>query len=128
MRRWQDMKQQPLTQPFNDGVLKVYSVGNIAEPGDLAKSGLTLKFQNAIPYEERTVGITRFYSAKQDQNTIEQLLRIPRMNGISRNDVVIPIDGEQYRIEQVQSVKDVEPHCLDLSLERVSVAYDIKVY
>lgn len=113
-------------QTFNDGVLKVYEVTNIAEPGDRPKDGLELKFENAIPYEERTVGITRFYTGKQAQNTIEQLLRIPKVEGISRNDIVVPIDGEQYRIEQIQSINDVEPRCLDLSLEKVSVAYDIK--
>ena len=120
------MKLKPLTQQFNDGVLKVYEVTNIAEAGDRPKDGLIPKFNGAVPYEERTVGITRFYTGKQTQNTIEQLLRIPRVNGISRNDIVVPIDGEQYRIEQLQSINDIEPRCLDLSLERVSVAYDIK--
>lgn len=119
---------KPITQTFNDGVLKVYEVTNIAEPGDRPKDGLKLKFENAIPYEERTVGVTRFYTGKQAQNTIEQLLRIPRVEGISRNDIVVPIDGEQYRIEQIQAINDVEPRCLDLSLEKVSVAYDIKGY
>lgn len=117
---------KPITQTFNDGVLKVYKVTNIANAGDRPKDGLELKFQGTIPYEERTVGITRFTLGKQDQNTIEQLLRIPRVDGISRNDIAIPIDGEQYRIEQVQTINDVEPRCLDLSLEKVVATYDIK--
>lgn len=120
------MKLKPLTQTFNDGVLKVYSVGNIAELGNMPKDGLTLKFNKSIPYEERTVGVTRFYTGKQDQNIIEQLLRVPRISKISRNDVIIPVDGEQYRIEQIQSKNDIEPRCLDLSLEKVQVKYDIK--
>lgn len=115
-----------ITQTFNDGVLKVYKVENIAEPGNKPKEGLELKFDSSLPYEERTVGVTRFRIGKQDQNVIEQLLRIPRINGISRNNVVIPTDGEQYRIEQIQSKNDVEPRCLDLSLEKVMVKYDIR--
>ena len=122
------MQLKTLTQQFNDGVLKVYKVTNIAEAGDRAKDKLELKFENSLPYEERTVGVTRFYTGKQTQNTIEQLLRIPRVNGISRNDVVVPIDGKQYRVEQMQSINDIEPKCLDLSLERVAVNYDIKGY
>lgn len=119
------MRLKSLTQTFNDGVLSVYEVGNIAEPGNMPKDGLKRKFDRKIPYEERTVGITRFNLNKQNSNIIEQLLRIPRMNGISRNDVVILIDGEQYKIEQIQYINDVEPKCLDLSLERISVMYEV---
>lgn len=112
-------------QTFNDGVLTVYEVGNIAPIGDRPKEGLIQKF-SSLPYEEKTVGVTRFIANKQDQSIIEQLLRIPRVNGIAREDVVIPIDGEQYYIKQVQSVNDVEPRCLALSLEKVVTKYDIK--
>ena len=117
---------KPITQTFNDGVLTVYEVGNIAGLGNMPKEGLIQKFTNTIPYEERTVGVTRFIANKQEQSIIEQLLRIPRINGIAREDVVIPIDGEQYRIKQVQSINDVEPKCLDLSLEKVVTKYEIK--
>lgn len=118
--------KKPKTQTFNDGVLTVYKVGNIAGLGNMPKEGLIQKFTNAIPYEERTVGVTRFTANKQENTIVEQLLRIPRINGIAREDVVIPIDGEQYRIKQVQSINDVEPRCLDLSLEKVVTKYEIK--
>lgn len=110
---------------FNDGVLKMYTVGNIAGPGDMPKDGLILRFSSSIPYEEKTVGVTRYNAGKQNHNIIEQLLRIPRVKGISRNNIVVPIDGQQYRIEQIQTINDVEPRCLDLSLERVEQDYDI---
>lgn len=116
---------KPITQIFNDGVLTVYKVGNIAPPGDRPKEGLIQKINNTLPYEERTVGVTRFIANKQDQSIIEQLLRIPRISGIAREDVVIPIDGEQYQIKQVQSINDVEPRSLDLSLERIDVTYEL---
>jgi len=115
--------KKPITQTYNDGVLAVYKVGNIAAPGNRPKDGLLLKFES-IPYEERTVGVTRFVANMQVQNTIEKLLRIPYVNGVSRDDVVVPIDGEQYRIKQAQVIKDVEPKCLDLSLERVASKYE----
>ena len=115
--------KKPITQTYNDGVLAVYSVGNIATPGNRPKDGLLLKFES-INYEERTVGVTRFVLNMQAQSTISKLLRIPYVNGVSMGDVVIPIDGEQYRIKQAQVIKDVEPVSLDLSLERAANRYE----
>jgi hypothetical protein len=37
------MKPQTLTQAFNDGVVNIYSVGNIAELGNMPQEGLTIK-------------------------------------------------------------------------------------
>jgi hypothetical protein len=114
-----------LTQQFNDGVLSVYKVGNIAEDGDKPKQGLTLK-QGGLRYEERTVGMSRFWTAMQNNSKVEQMLRVQRINGISLHDVAIPRDGDQYDIIQIQFIKDVEPASMDLSLQKVSAAYDIR--
>lgn len=119
------MKPKTLTQTFNDGVLKIYRVDNIAEPGNMPKQGIIPKFNKAIPYEERVVGITRNSMAKQEQSSIEQLVRIPRLNNISVHDVVTLIDEKQYDVYQAQYINDTEPHCIDLSLTRLEVAYDL---
>lgn len=120
------MKPKTLTQTFNDGVLKIYKVDNIAEPGNVPKQGIVPKFDNkAIPYEERIVGIARNSLAKQEQSSIEQLVRIPRLNDISVHDVVTLIDGKQYDIYQAQYINDVEPRSIDLSLARLEVAYEL---
>ena len=117
------MRPKTITQTFNDGVLKVYKISNISNKGDKPKDGLKAKYTNAIPYEERTVGITRNHLAKQDQSSIEQLVRIPRLE-ISVHDVVI-LNGKQYDIYQSQNINNVEPRCLDLSLERLETAYEV---
>jgi hypothetical protein len=119
------MKLKTLTQTFNDGVLKIYKVGNIAEDGNMLKEGLTLKV-GPLNYEERIVGMGRFWDAKQSKVEISRLLRVPRIDSVSTQDVVIPIDGEQYKVLQVQHVKEVEPPSMDLSLERISTDYDIE--
>lgn len=119
------MKLPTQTQAFNDGVAKFYSVGNIAQPGNMPKDGIALRLNNPLPYEERTVGMSRFWTAKQEQTKIERLLRFPKVNNVRREDIVIPIDGEQYRIVQVQYPPNMEPLCMDLSLERLEVAYEI---
>ncbi|HBV85762.1 MAG TPA: hypothetical protein DEF42_03685 [Desulfosporosinus sp.] len=112
------------TQTFNDGILNIYSVGNIAQAGNKPKEGLTLKLGN-LHYEERTVGMGRFWTAKQAKVKIDRLLRVPRFQNVSSQDIAIPNDGRQYEIKQVQYPPDVYPPAMDLSLERVEADYDI---
>ncbi len=119
------MKLPTQTQTFNDGVAKIYKVSNIAEPGNKPKDGLILRLESPLPYDEKTVGMGRFWAAKQEQTKIERLLRFPRINCVRREDIVIPVDGEQYKIVQVQYPPNVEPSCMDLSLERLEVAYAV---
>lgn len=120
------MKLPTLTQSFNDGMAKFYSVSNIASPGNKPKDGLTLKLENPLPYEERTVGMGRYWTAMQAHAKVEQMLRVPRINSVSTQDIAIPNDGQQYKIIQIQYPPDVEPPCMDLSLERVTAKYEIK--
>ena len=118
------MKLKTLTQQFNDGIVNIYSVGNVAEPGNKPKDGLTIKVSN-LRYEERTVGMSRFWTAKQEQAQISQLVRVQRIDSVTTHDVVI-LNGQQYDIKQFQYIQDIEPPCMDLSLERLEVAYEIK--
>ena len=118
------MKLKSLSQTFNDGVANIYSVKNIAQAGNMPKDGLTLKV-GSLRYEEKIVGMSRFWAASQEQTKIARLLRMPRVDSVDRADVVIPVDGKQYEIMQVQYLPDIEPACMDLSLERVEVAYEV---
>lgn len=111
-------------QTFNDGVANIYSVSNISSPGGMPKDGLTLKV-GYLRYKERTVGMSRYWAAMQTQARIDLVLRMPQLRNVSLHDVVIPVDGEQYRIMQIQYPEDVEPAVMDLSLQRLEVAYDI---
>lgn len=115
------MQQQ--TQSYNDGVVNIYSVGNIAAQGNMPKDGLTMKV-SLLRYEERTVGMGRFWSAKQATVKIDQLIRTPQLRNVSTQDVAVLIDGEQYKIVQIQYPPDVEPPSMDLSLERLEAAYE----
>lgn len=117
------MRLKTQTQTFNDGIVQIYSVGNISLPGNMPKDGLTLK--NTLRYEERTVGMSRFWGGLQANVSVEQLIRVHRINSISSQDVAI-LDGEQYSIKQVQYINSVEPPSMDLSLERLEADYEIK--
>lgn len=116
------MKQK--TQTLNDGIVKIYSVGNIATPGNMPKEGITLKVA-PLRYEERVVGMGRFWTAQQMHAQIDKIIRTPRIDDISSQDVAILIDGKQYEIKQVQYVPDIKPPSMDLSLERIDAKYDI---
>jgi len=112
------------TQPLKDGIVKIYEVKNIAESGNMPKDGLTLKA--SLRYDERTVGVTRYRLALQDQEKIELMIRVPRLDIISAQDIAVPNDGKQYKIVQRQHPVEVSPPMMDLSLERVDADYEIE--
>jgi len=107
------------TQPLNDGVLEVYA-NDRADGVD----NLTIK-HGCLRYDERTVGINRYYKAKQENVEITRLLRVQRLRDISTQDIAVTEVGEQYHIRRIVYPKDVVPPCCDLSLERVTQNYDI---
>ena len=103
-----------VSQDFNDGVLKVFTVSDVAVPGRQPVEALGFKVK--LRYAERRLGIQRYYSAFQNQKRVERVLRVPRTGDITSQDVVITEDGKRYRIDLVQSVDGVFPPCLDLTL------------
>ena len=118
------MIPKTITPPLNDGILNIYNVDNIAEPGNKPKQGLKVKVSN-LRYEERTVGMTRYWTALQANARVQQVLRVPRINTVHTDDVAVPTDGTQYKIIQVQYPPGIDPKMMDLSLEKVEVVYDI---
>ena len=118
------MKLPTLTQTFNDGIVDVYSVTNISEPGNMPKDGLKIKTKS-LRYEERIVGMGRYWTAMQEHAQITQMVRTQRIDSVSIHDVAI-LSGKQYDIVQIQYLQDVEPRCMDLSLQRLEAEYVIK--
>ena len=103
-----------VTQPYNDGVVTVYAVTDTA-----------LIRKVTLRYEEQRLGIQRFYSGKQNQAEIERVVRTPRLGCVSSQDVAVTEDGRQYRIDMVQSVPDIWPASMDLTLAKVAQNYDV---
>lgn len=113
------MKQQT----FNDGILDIYSVGNVAIAGNMPIEGLTIKV-GPLRYEDRIVGMSRFWTAAQSAVKIDKLVRVPRFESISSQDIVV-IDKDRFEIKQIQAVMDVIPDCMDISLERLEVDHEL---
>lgn len=112
-----------ITQEMNSGVVKIYSVEDSAQPGYQPKPSLTLKL--TLRYEEQRLGINRLYLSRQNQAEIEKVIRVPRQDSISNQDVAILESGSQYSIDYTQTVQDVYPPCLDLSLVKVEQNYGV---
>lgn len=107
--------EHKVTQAFNDGELTVYRVTDEAKPGYLPEEKLTKIV--SLPYEQRKVGLYRYYQARQDQSRIQRVLRVPQpAQEITNLNKVITEDGREYRIDLVQTVPDVYPKSLDLTL------------
>lgn len=105
-----------ISQSYNDGVVDVFSVHNVAQAGYAPVKELLYKV--TLRYEERRMGINRYYSSMQAQMQIDRVIRVQKSIPINTQDVVVE-HGEQYRVELVQVVPDVYPASLDLTLSKV---------
>ena len=77
-------------------------------------------------YGERTVGLTRYYTAKANNDRVDKLIRILREGAcgeIGADDYCVLSDGYRYRVLQVQYLRDEEAGAdvLDVSAERIGI-------
>lgn len=101
------------TQTFNDGICNIYALGGGAySPRELALKAADLR------YNARTVGLGRFYAAKQADVTADLLIRTHRLENVTAKDVVILSDGTSCNISQIQYPADIKPPCMDLTLTK----------
>ena len=82
--------------------------------------------KNTVRYQERQLGIQRYYAGRQNQVQIERVIRVPRGVSVDTQDVAITEDGHQFRIDMVQAVIDVWPASLDLTLAKIAVEYEVE--
>ena len=128
--RWRGLRQTPfrfddrrITQPYRDGVVRIYTVTDGAQPGFQPRPVLTLTA--ALFYEERRVGLQRYYTSKQAQVQVERVIRTQLRPCVSPQCVAVTEDGVQYGIELVQQVTDVYPASMDLALTRIEQKYEV---
>lgn len=109
---------------FNDGIVALYTVTNIAEPGMKPKKGL--KKQAFFYYGFEVLGFNRYYTALKANQQIEAVIHIPECNDIDPALTVAVLEnGKQYRIVLIQpTVNDDGLRFTRLSLERISEEYD----
>lgn len=107
-----------VTQNYNDGVVAIIAVVDRAMPGYQPKPGEP-QAKYTLRYEERRLGIQRYYSSLQNQIQLDRVIRVPRVAGITTQDFAVTEGKQIYRIDLVQSVMDVYPPSLDLTLTKI---------
>lgn len=112
-----------VTQNFEDGLVTIYAVTDGAAPGYKPKPSLAKRM--TLRYEERRLGIQRYYEGQQNQVQIERVIRVPRVPAVNSQDVAVTEDGRQYRVDLVQIVTDVFPASMDLTLSRIDQKYEV---
>lgn len=106
----------------DEGILTFYSLTNTAEAGMMPTEGLAET--GTAYYSRRTVGVTRLYAAQGANQRIDALVRCHNTPNVpSGAKFVILEDGDQYRVEAVQQM--VELDAVDLTLRRLEEFYDV---
>ena len=106
-----------------DGVLKAYTLQNVASAGEMPVSKLIAKYPQDIFYADRVVGFSRQYAAMGVDQVISKLVRIWDMP-IEIGDYVV-IDDVQYRVDNAQPLRDEDGlKVRDLTLSKLEERYD----
>lgn len=112
-----------ITQSYRDGVVRIYTVTDVGQPGYQPKPALTLV--ETLFYAERRVGLQRYYSGKQAQVQVERVIRTQTRPAVNPQCIAVTEDGTQYGIELVQQLQDVYPPSMDLTLVRIEQKYEV---
>lgn len=113
---------------LDGGALSIKSLQNTAEPGLMPQTTEVLVAR--YYYGERTVGSTRYYTAKTADEQVDMLVRIPRDYTARTGDRVYlkpfshKAPGYPFMIVQIQQVddEDTDLPATDLSLRAMTEA------
>lgn len=83
----------------DDGTLFVCNLVNEAENGEMPKEVLSI--QNKFWFENRAIGINRFYAAQGVNQRIDKVVRIPWVTTVEIGQYAVLGNGDQYRITMV---------------------------
>lgn len=107
---------------FDDGIVRIYSVKNKAEPGNKPKEQLKYKENFCFGYEK--IGLTRHYNAAAADEKVDEVIHIHQDRNIHAKDIAIMEDDMQYKINFVQHGEDEDGLRISiLSLERIGEEY-----
>ena len=109
---------------MDSGTCRIYTVTDAAENGEMPNPTLHEYGDYEWSFEDRMISYSRQYAAMGVDQQIDRIIRIWR-TPVRIGDVVV-IDGEQYRIDNVQPTLDDDSlQVVDLTLRRLEENYDI---
>ena len=107
---------------YKDGVLMIYSVKNVAPPGDTPEEAYTLKV--LTHFADKVIGYQRRIAAMQVESSCDRVIEIedPINPEIIQGDAAQVIDNAgrsgYYVIDMIDHLVDVKPAALRLQLRR----------
>ena len=109
---------------MDSGTCRIYTVTDAAGNGEMPNPTLHEYGDYEWAFEDRMISYSRQYAAMGVDQQIDRIIRIWR-TPVRIGDVVV-IDGEQYRIDNVQPTLDDDSlQVVDLTLRRLEENYDI---
>lgn len=103
---------------MDDGIVAIERSELVSAPGEMPEYAYREWWRSY--FEEKTVGIQRYYSAKAADDRADMLIRVQQNRKISATLDRAVIDNVYYRITQVQQVVDEDENPVtDLTLERM---------
>ena len=92
---------------FDDGLLKIYNVSNVANNGEIPKKGLSLR--ETAYFQELNVGVTRHYEAIKAGAQIDLMVAVYYdVDVITDNIVIVNDEDGQYRVSRIENDFDQE--------------------
>ena len=122
MRKTPYLPSNEITQAYNDGVVRIYTLTDAARPGYMPQPQATLK--TTLRYEEQRLGLQRYYQSKQNMIDVERVVLTPRTGTVSSQDMAITEDGKRYRVELVQTAEGVYPPSVDITLAKIEQRFE----
>lgn len=122
MRKTPYRPSNEITQAYNDGVVRIYTLTDAAGRDICRSRQATLKTTRG--YEEQRLGLQRYYQSKQNLIDVERVVRTPRTGTVSSQDMAITEDGKRYRVELVQTVEGVYPPSVDITLAKIEQRFE----
>ncbi|MGJ1042626.1 hypothetical protein ACR77V_12375 [Staphylococcus epidermidis] len=108
---------------MDSGTCRIYTVTDAAENGEMPAPTLHEYGDYEWAFEDRMISYSRQYAAMGVDQQIDRIIRIWR-TPVRIGDVVV-IEGEQYRIDNVQPTLDDDSlQVVDLTLRRLEENYD----
>ena len=108
---------------FDDGIMKFYSVENIAAAGNKPKT--VLKYKTTEKYTVTELGVTRFYYALQNNQQIDSVICTYQNRNIRVNDIAVDEFKNQFLIRMIQESNEDGLKFLKISLERLAQNYEV---
>lgn len=109
------------------GLVSICTLTNMAQAGSMPREQLSIV--DTLRFEERTVGMNRYYAAQGVNQQIDLMIRVWRCPAAQAGRYALLTDSDydgQYRIQQVQHRLDEDGlKVSDLTLTRLERNYDV---